>query len=81
VQLVSRALVDFFFYSLDFLFDSHGKEKEEVFECPICYSLICELPAHCQVCSTWLASPPHLAKSYHHLFPPKPFNLLEEEEG
>lgn len=37
--------------------------------CPRCKSKSCDLPTTCQVCSLPLVSSPHLARSYHHLFP------------
>ncbi|RUS73552.1 hypothetical protein EGW08_018680 [Elysia chlorotica] len=38
--------------------------------CPQCKSKYCELPVECKACSLTLVSAPHLARSYHHLFPP-----------
>jgi len=37
--------------------------------CPQCMSKFCELPTDCQICGLTLISSPHLARSYHHLFP------------
>ncbi|XP_015042798.1 general transcription factor IIH subunit 2 [Drosophila pseudoobscura] len=37
--------------------------------CPQCNSKYCELPVECQSCGLTLVSAPHLARSYHHLFP------------
>ncbi|ETV75839.1 hypothetical protein H257_09819 [Aphanomyces astaci] len=37
--------------------------------CPRCKSKSCQLPTVCVVCSLPLVSSPHLARSYHHLFP------------
>ncbi|KAG6592707.1 General transcription factor IIH subunit 2 [Phytophthora cinnamomi] len=37
--------------------------------CPRCKSKSCDLPTTCQVCNLPLVSSPHLARSYHHLFP------------
>ena len=34
---------------------------------------MCGLPSDCRVCGTTLVSSPHLARSYHHLFPVPPF--------
>ncbi|XP_003737828.1 general transcription factor IIH subunit 2 [Galendromus occidentalis] len=39
------------------------------FLCPQCKSKYCELPAECRICGLTLVSAPHLARSYHHLFP------------
>ncbi|XP_067943658.1 general transcription factor IIH subunit 2-like isoform X2 [Watersipora subatra] len=41
--------------------------------CPQCQSKYCELPIECQICGLILVSAPHLARSYHHLFPIQPF--------
>jgi transcription initiation factor TFIIH subunit 2 len=37
--------------------------------CPRCSGRIDELPSQCAVCRLTLVSSPHLARSYHHLFP------------
>lgn len=37
--------------------------------CPQCSCKCCELPAECAACGLTLVSAPHLARSYHHLFP------------
>ncbi|GJP72640.1 hypothetical protein CLOP_g9798 [Closterium sp. NIES-67] len=42
--------------------------------CPRCRSRVCALPAECPVCALTLVSSPHLARSYHHLFPVPPFS-------
>lgn len=39
------------------------------FSCPQCGSQHCELPLECLSCGLTLVSAPHLARSYHHLFP------------
>lgn len=44
--------------------------------CPQCKSKYCELPIECKACGLTLVSAPHLARSYHHLFPPEPFKEL-----
>lgn len=44
--------------------------------CPQCGSRYCELPIECKQCGLTLVSAPHLARSYHHLFPIKPFTEL-----
>ncbi|KJE89964.1 general transcription factor IIH [Capsaspora owczarzaki ATCC 30864] len=41
--------------------------------CPQCKAKCCELPTTCAVCGLTLVSSPHLARSYHHLFPLAPF--------
>lgn len=37
--------------------------------CPQCKSKYCDLPVECKCCGLTLVSAPHLARSYHHLFP------------
>ncbi|XP_033097919.1 general transcription factor IIH subunit 2-like [Anneissia japonica] len=37
--------------------------------CPQCHSKYCELPVECKCCGLTLVSAPHLARSFHHLFP------------
>ena len=41
--------------------------------CPQCSAKYCELPVECRGCGLTLVSAPHLARSYHHLFPLLPF--------
>lgn len=47
------------------------------YNCPQCGSRYCELPVECKQCGLTLVSAPHLARSYHHLFPIKPFTERE----
>jgi transcription initiation factor TFIIH subunit 2 len=42
--------------------------------CPRCNAKHCELPTECRVCALHLVTAPHIARSYHHLFPVKPFS-------
>ncbi|XVF47131.1 hypothetical protein PTKIN_Ptkin03bG0084400 [Pterospermum kingtungense] len=44
------------------------------YTCPRCEARVCELPPECRVCGLTLVSSPHLARSYHHLFPIAPFD-------
>ncbi|GLD96155.1 hypothetical protein PINS_up004833 [Pythium insidiosum] len=44
--------------------------------CPRCKSKSCDLPTTCQVCNLPLVSSPHLARSYHHLFPVAKFERI-----
>lgn len=37
--------------------------------CPQCQAKYCELPVECVICGLTLVLAPHLARSYHHLFP------------
>ena len=43
------------------------------FICPRCKAKTAEVPSECHVCGLTLIASPHLARSYHHLFPVKPF--------
>ncbi|CAM6040441.1 unnamed protein product [Sphagnum compactum] len=45
--------------------------------CPCCKARVCELPTECHICGLMLVSSPHLARSYHHLFPVPHFEELE----
>ncbi|KAG2320245.1 hypothetical protein Bca4012_053439 [Brassica carinata] len=44
------------------------------YTCPRCKARVCELPTECTICGLTLVSSPHLARSYHHLFPIAPFD-------
>ncbi|XP_061364808.1 general transcription factor IIH subunit 2 [Gastrolobium bilobum] len=44
------------------------------YTCPKCKVRVCELPTECRICGLTLISSPHLARSYHHLFPIVPFD-------
>lgn len=54
-------------------FCSHGNLTNVGHVCPRCLSKNCHLPTECAICELTLVSSPHLARSYHHLFPLKPF--------
>jgi transcription initiation factor TFIIH subunit 2 len=43
------------------------------FTCPQCQANNSELPTDCAVCGLKLVLAPHLARSFHHLFPVAPF--------
>lgn len=49
--------------------DDPSKLSTGGFNCPQCASKYCELPLECLSCGLTLVSAPHLARSYHHLFP------------
>ncbi|KAG2499971.1 hypothetical protein HYH03_002256 [Edaphochlamys debaryana] len=44
------------------------------YTCPRCRSRVAELPSECHTCGLTLISSPHLARSYHHLFPVPPYH-------
>ncbi|KAM6304239.1 general transcription factor IIH subunit 2 isoform 3-T3 [Podargus strigoides] len=48
--------------------------------CPQCRAKYCELPVECKICGLTLVSAPHLARSYHHLFPLDAFQEVPMEE-
>ena len=49
--------------------------------CPQCSAKYCELPVECRGCGLTLVSAPHLARSYHHLFPMAPFTELPSAQA
>lgn len=56
----------------------HGDRNKTVmgrtaFNCPQCQAKNAELPTDCAVCGLKLVLSPHLARSFHHLFPVPPF--------
>ena len=46
--------------------------------CPRCKAKVSELPTDCTVCGLKLVLAPHLARSFHHLFPVPPFEEVAE---
>lgn len=50
------------------------------FLCPQCQAKYCELPVECKCCGLTLVSAPHLARSYHHLFPLPVFTEIPVKE-
>lgn len=50
------------------------------YTCPRCKSRVCELPTECRICGLTLVSSPHLARSYHHLFPVTPYNEVSTHQ-
>ncbi|PFH51545.1 hypothetical protein AMATHDRAFT_59019 [Amanita thiersii Skay4041] len=54
----------------------HSEMKSEGFLCPRCQAKICEAPTDCDICGLLIVSSPHLARSYHHLFPVKPYEAV-----
>lgn len=53
---------------------THEGFGTEGYYCPQCNSKYCELPVECKACGLTLVSAPHLARSFHHLFPLDCFN-------
>jgi len=58
-----------------------GEEKitSAGYICPQCQARYCELPVECRGCGLTLVSAPHLARSYHHLFPLTVFHEVAPE--
>ncbi|EIW62529.1 TFIIH basal transcription factor complex subunit SSL1 [Trametes versicolor FP-101664 SS1] len=59
----------------------HSQMKSEGFLCPRCLAKVCDVPTDCDICGLMIVSSPHLARSYHHLFPVKAYqavNTLED---
>ena len=54
----------------------HGELKSEGFLCPRCTAKVCDVPTDCDICGLMIVSSPHLARSYHHLFPVKPYQAV-----
>lgn len=52
--------------------------KKGGYTCPQCKARVKELPAKCSVCEMTLISAPDLARSYHHLFPVRAFEEIDE---
>ena len=48
--------------------------------CPRCRSRCSDLPSDCAVCGLRLILAPHLARTFHHLFPVRPFVEMDEAE-
>ncbi|XP_061586153.1 general transcription factor IIH subunit 2 [Cololabis saira] len=48
--------------------------------CPQCHAKYTELPVECKVCGLTLVSAPHLARSFHHLFPLQSFTESPAKE-
>jgi transcription initiation factor TFIIH subunit 2 len=47
--------------------------------CPRCKAKASEIPTDCAVCGLKLVLAPHLARSFHHLFPVSPFSEIPED--
>lgn len=60
--------LNFYFSHVDSTEDG-SKLTSGGYYCPQCFSKYCELPVECRACGLTLVSAPHLARSYHHLFP------------
>lgn len=54
----------------------HSEIKSEGFLCPRCSAKVCDVPTDCDICGLMIVSSPHLARSYHHLFPVKSYDAV-----
>ncbi|OAX39575.1 TFIIH basal transcription factor complex, subunit SSL1 [Rhizopogon vinicolor AM-OR11-026] len=59
----------------------HSDMKSEGFLCPRCMAKVCDVPTDCDICGLMIVSSPHLARSYHHLFPVKPYEAVRSMDG
>lgn len=50
------------------------------YNCPRCSAWLSEMPCECTLCGLTLVSSPHLARSYHHLFPVPKFIPLDTSD-
>ena len=53
--------------------ECHRRIEQGHFECPMCGFCYCDLPVQCKVCGATLLFSHHFARSFHFLFPLKPF--------
>lgn len=58
----------------------HNKITKGGYICPQCNSKYCELPIDCSICGLKLIASPHLARSYHHLFPTPNFLEVSDQQ-
>lgn len=56
------------------------KPRRIGYECPRCKAWLSEMPCECVLCGLTLVLSPHLARSYHHLFPVPKFVALDERK-
>lgn len=54
----------------------HSELKSKGFLCPRCLAKVCDVPTDCDICGLMIVSSPHLARSYHHLFPVQPYTAV-----
>ena len=54
----------------------HAQMRAAGFLCPRCGARLCDAPTDCDVCGLMIVSSPHLARSYHNLFPVKPYSAV-----
>ncbi|KZO93099.1 TFIIH basal transcription factor complex subunit SSL1 [Calocera viscosa TUFC12733] len=59
----------------------HSRLRSEGYICPRCNSKVCDVPTDCDICGLMIVSSPHLARSYHHLFPAPAYRAVTELDG
>ncbi|KAI0344555.1 TFIIH basal transcription factor complex, subunit SSL1 [Trametopsis cervina] len=59
----------------------HSELKSAGFLCPRCSAKICDVPTDCDICGLMIVSSPHLARSYHHLFPVQTYQPVKTLDG
>ncbi|KAF8893825.1 Ssl1-like-domain-containing protein [Infundibulicybe gibba] len=59
----------------------HSDLRSAGFLCPRCRAKVCDVPTDCDVCGLMIVSSPHLARSYHHLFPVKTYEAVKESDA
>ncbi|GAU96122.1 hypothetical protein RvY_07611 [Ramazzottius varieornatus] len=79
-QQKAHERLDEFSFCLCHLDQPEPRYGQPGYFCPVCLSKYCELPVECKVCGLTLVSAPHLARSYHHLFPVEPFEEITPED-
>jgi transcription initiation factor TFIIH subunit 2 len=57
----------------------HQKLMIDGYQCPRCFSHICDIPSECLICGLKLISSPHLSRSYHYLFPVVEYSFIENQ--
>ncbi|KAH8828019.1 Ssl1-like-domain-containing protein [Flagelloscypha sp. PMI_526] len=57
----------------------HSELKSHGYLCPRCLAKVCDVPTDCDICGLMIVSSPHLARSYHHLFPVKTYSALTSQ--
>jgi len=55
----------------------HSELKSQGFLCPRCLAKVCDVPTDCDICGLMIVSSPHLARSYHHLFPVNAYETVK----
>lgn len=65
-------------YQVNGICSCHLKFERGLYECPVCRTYVCSLPAQCPICETQLVTPLSISKSYYFLYPLKPFDSCDD---